>query len=182
MIRLFKPKYPKISILIGCVILAYYIFSLAPVKTFVSTLGFAGYLGVFIAGLLFSFGFTTPFAIGALVVMNPTNPLLYAIIGGLGAMISDLTIFKIVKVSFLNEFKALMKTKTAIRLSYVSPTFNKKVKHYLLYAFAGIIIASPLPDELGVTMLAGLSHIKAFPLAVISFIFNTLGILLMLLI
>jgi hypothetical protein len=181
MIRLFKPRYPKLSILIGCIFAAYFLFSFEPVKMFVSHLGLAGYLGAFIAGLMFSFGFTTPFAIGAFIVMNPSNPAAYAIIGGLGAMIADIAIFKIIQVSFLDEFKTLMRTKTARRLAYISPPFNKRVKQYFMYAFAGIVIASPLPDEIGVTMLAGLSHIRPIPLAIISLIFNSIGIFVMLL-
>ncbi len=182
MIRLFKPRYPKITLLLIAIILAYWIFSIEAVQAFMSGLGATGYLGVFIAGLLFSFGFTTPFAIGAFVVINPTNSILYALIGGLGAMISDIAIFKIIKVSFMDEFLALTRTKAALRMSYMAPTLNKKIKHYMLYAFAGIIIASPLPDELGVTMLAGLSHIKPLPLAFISLVFNTIGIYILLLI
>jgi uncharacterized membrane protein YdjX (TVP38/TMEM64 family) len=49
-----------------------------------------------------------------------------------------------------------------------------------MYAFAGILIASPLPDEAGVIMLAGLTKIKTWALAIISIILNTIGILIML--
>ena len=49
-----------------------------------------------------------------------------------------------------------------------------------MYAFAGILIASPLPDEAGVTMLAGLTKISVKSLALISFILNTLGIIILL--
>jgi len=58
--------------------------------------------------------------------------------------------------------------------------FRKKIKNYILYFFAGIIIASPLPDELGVSMLAGLSEINARVLTMISFAMNSLGIFTML--
>ena len=49
-----------------------------------------------------------------------------------------------------------------------------------MYAFVGILIASPLPDEIGVIMLAGLTKINFKILAIISFILNTLGILIIL--
>jgi uncharacterized membrane protein YdjX (TVP38/TMEM64 family) len=51
-----------------------------------------------------------------------------------------------------------------------------------MYAIAGLIISSPLPDELGVSMLAGLTTINAKKLSIISFIMNSLGILIMLMI
>jgi uncharacterized membrane protein YdjX (TVP38/TMEM64 family) len=59
---------------------------------------------------------------------------------------------------------------------------SARFRHYLVYAFAGLIIASPLPDELGVALLAGFTHIKPWKFAIISYVCNTLGILIMLLI
>ena len=179
--RLFKIRYPKLALMAVCIILAYILFSHPAGEAFLSQVGLEGYLGVFVAGMLFSFGFTTPFAIGAFIVMSPDNILLAAAIGGLGAMVSDLIIFKIVKVSFLDEFKKLMRGKAAQTVYRYSPTLDRRIKNYLMYAFAGIIIASPLPDEIGVSMLAGLSHIRVVPLAIISFLGNSIGILVMLL-
>ena len=60
--------------------------------------------------------------------------------------------------------------------------FNHRIKKYLIYSFAGLVIASPLPDELGITLMAGFSKIKPLKLFLISFTFNTLGIIVMLLI
>ena len=64
---------------------------------------------MFITGLLFSFGFTSPFAVAILLAMKPDNILLFAIIGGIGATISDVLIYKFVKFSFENEFLELKK-------------------------------------------------------------------------
>src|SRR3989344_1139770 len=177
--KLFKFKYPKLAILAVCIIAAYFLFSTNPVKEFMNS-SEENFLGVSVAGFLFSFGFTTPFAIGAFVTMNPSNIFLSAIVGGFFAMLADLTIFGIVRMSFMNEFRKLGRTKTARTLSSFNPTFSKKIKHYLLYAFAGIVIASPLPDELGVSMLAWLGRIKSLSLAIITFVANTIGIFVML--
>ncbi|HVY01523.1 MAG TPA: hypothetical protein VHA12_02050 [Candidatus Nanoarchaeia archaeon] len=180
--RLFKFKYPKIGLLIVCTVIAYLFFSHEIGKQFLSLLGLEGYFGSFIAGILFSFGFTTPFAIGAFAVMSPGNVYLASIIGGLGAMLADLTIFKIIKISFMPELRKLMKNKTFKLITEHKIPFKTKIKNYFMYAFSGIIIASPLPDEIGITMLASISKINAFTLAIISFICNTLGILIILLI
>ena len=80
----------------------------------------------------------------------------------------------------MDEFRRLGKTKTMREIVSIEPDINKKIKHYLLYAFAGIVIASPLPDELGVSMLAWLGRIKSLPLATITFLANTIGIFVML--
>ncbi len=179
--RLFKFKYPKIFILILVIIFAYFLFSNITIISYISGLKKTNYLIDFLFGMLFSFGFTTPFSVGFFITSNPQNILLSGFVGGLGAMISDLFIFKFVKFSFTDEFEKLKKEKISKEIgSILTHTLGKKLKHYLMYAFAGIIIASPLPDEAGVTMLAGLTHIKEKWLAIISFICNTAGIIIML--
>ncbi len=49
-----------------------------------------------------------------------------------------------------------------------------------MYLFAEIMIASPLPDELGVAMIAGLTKIKQTTLGFMSFGLHFLGILVIL--
>jgi uncharacterized membrane protein YdjX (TVP38/TMEM64 family) len=162
-------------------IVSYVIFSDASVRSFVAGLSGLSYLGIFIAGLLFSFGFSTPFAIGFFLVVQPENIFLASVIGGVGAMLADLTIFNIMKFSFMDEFKRLEKTPLIREFHIIlKHRFFSRIKLYVLYVCAGLIIASPLPDEIGVSMLAGLTKIKLHLLALISFIMNTLGILVML--
>ena len=64
--RLIKFRYPKIAGLVFAIILAYIVFSNPIVEGFVTHLNSLSYLGMFIAGLLFSFGFTSPFSAGFL--------------------------------------------------------------------------------------------------------------------
>lgn len=178
--KLFSLKYPKILGLIIAIILAYLIFSNQTVGDFVSNLGTLHYLGVFIAGLLFSFGFTSPFAAGFFITLNPQNILLVGVIGGIGAMISDLLIFKFIRVSFEDELQKLRKEKISRKIEAIrDKVLGNKIKIYLMYVFAGFLIASPLPDEVGIIMLAGLTNIKARILAVIGFILNTIGIIIL---
>lgn len=181
--RLFTFRYPKLFLLVLFSIISYVIFSDASVQSSVAGLNNLSYLGIFIAGLLFSFGFSTPFAVGFFIVAQPENIFFAAIIGGAGAMLSDLTIFKIIKFSFMDEFKRLEKTPLIKEFNIIfKHEFSTRIKLYLLYAVAGLVIASPLPDEIGVSMLAGLTKIKPLMLAIISFIMNAFGILVMLLI
>jgi len=181
--RLFKFRYPKLTLLVAIVILAYIIFSDERTSLIIGSFDELGYLSSFLFGLLFSFGFTTPFSVGYFITAQTQNVFISAIIGGFGALLADLFIFKLIKISFMDEFRRLEKTQPLKEMIYLADKdLSIRVRHYLLYILAGLIISSPLPDELGITMLAGLSHIKAGKLALISFIFNTLGILLMLLI
>src|SRR3989338_4465166 len=173
--------YPKLTALVICIILAYFLFSNPSTQTYVSHLGSYGYLGVFIAGILFAFGFTAPFSVGFFISLNPSNIWIAGIIGGLGALMSDLIIFSTIKVSFEDEFKKLRNSKTFVKITrLIERSIKEKIRIYLMYAFAGILIASPLPDEAGVTMLAGLTKISVKILTIVSFILNTLGILILL--
>ncbi|MEM4230818.1 MAG: hypothetical protein QXF25_03005 [Candidatus Pacearchaeota archaeon] len=181
--KLLKFKYPKLLGLVVAVILAYYIFSQAFVREFFAGLNSWGYLGAFISGLFFSFGFTGPFAAGAFITLEIKNIFLAAVLGGFGAMISDMLIFSFIRFSFMDEFKRLQKTKAIKEMSrMIDYGLGHKIKIYLMYAFAGFLIASPLPDEAGVIILAGLTKIKPSRLAIIGWICNTLGILVLLMI
>ena len=179
--RLFKFKYPKLALLLVCIVATYFIFKNPIIADFILGLGKLRYLGLFIAGMLFAFGFSAPFAVGFFLTLNPSNIWLAGIIAGLGAVLADLLIFNFIKFSFEDEFKRLGKSKATNYFNeFIGKSFGGTIKKYPMYVFAGIIIASPLPDEVGVIMLAGLTKINQLTLAILGFILNTLGILILL--
>lgn len=179
----YRFKYPKITLLIISILFAYFIFKNPVIYGSLSHLEGLSYLGVFIAGMLFSFGFTAPFAVGFFIALNPSNIFIAGILGGLGALISDFLIFKFIKISFEKEFRRLRNTKLMKETDCLfENVVGHKIKIYLMYVFAGFLIASPLPDEAGIIMLAGLTKIKSGILALLSIILNTIGIILILLI
>lgn len=101
--------------------------------------------------------------------------------GGLGALIGDLFIFNLVKFSFQDEFDRIKNTKTMQKLGkLIDRNLSKKIKFYLLFLFAEFLIATPLPDEAGMTILAGFTKIKQSILAISSFILHTIAIYLIL--
>ncbi len=181
--RLFKFKYPKLFLLGVFCVLSYFIFSNSTVNSYVSSLGVLGYFGIFIAGICFAFGFSAPLAVGFFLIANIDNIFLAACIAGVGSLISDLLIFKIIRFSFMDEFERLKKSRAIVETNRIlSSRLLYRIKNYLLFVFAGIVIASPLPDELGVSMLAGLTKIKVRVLAIISFLMNSFGIFILLLV
>lgn len=174
-------KYPKISIFVFLIVVSYFVFSNEVVERFVFSLGSLKYFGILIAGMMFSFGFTSPFAAGFFIVLHPENIFITGIIGGFGALISDMAIFSFARFSFKDEFEKIRKSRQIKKINEISEkTFGKKIKSYLIYTLAGLFIASPLPDEAGVTILSGIKEINALKLGVISFILNTLGIIVLL--
>ncbi len=76
-------QYPRLCFLGISFIAAYALFHFGMLD-WLQSLGRFGYLSVFIAGLLFSFGFTTPFAIATFVEISSfVHPVPAALIGGL---------------------------------------------------------------------------------------------------
>jgi uncharacterized membrane protein YdjX (TVP38/TMEM64 family) len=181
--KLFKFRYPKLVGFGIAIILAYITFSNPLVSSSISHLGELSYFGTFIAGIFYTFGFSSPFSAGFFIDLNPSSIFFSGIIGGLGALIGDIFIFSLIRFSFEDEFKRLRNSKAITRITrLIERSLGHKIRVYLMYAFAGILIASPLPDEAGVTMLAGLTKISAKSLAIVSFLLNTLGIIILMLI
>ncbi len=174
-------KYPKLVGLVICIILAYVVFSAPGVADLVNSLGEWGYVGIFIAGIFYAFGFTAPFSAGFLVTLHPEHVVLCALIGGLGALAGDMLIFQFIRIGFRDEFDELRKS-DVIRFfdRFVNWSVGRSLKIYLLYTLACFALASPLPDEIGIVLLAGLTNIKVGIMGLLGFFLNTLGILLLL--
>lgn len=181
--RFFIFTYPKLTLYIIAIFLAYFLFQIPSVSQSIESFNSIEYLPIFFGGLLFSAGFTTPLATGFFLSIDPAiNLYSAALIGGLGALIADLGIFSFIKLSFMDEFHKLEKT-SFIRniVDATNNNFPKKIRKALIYFTACIIIASPLPDELAVTLLAGFTRIHPYGFATISYLGNAFGIYLMLL-
>lgn len=178
-----KLKYPKITLLLAIIAIVYVIFRNPEISAVFSRFDNLQFFGPFVAGILYSFGFTAPIATGFFLVLNPTNVYITALIGGLGSLLTDTLIYKVIKISFMDEFERLQKTKFIKGIDgFMTRNLHKTVRFAILYVIAMVVIASPLPDELGVMMLAGLTTIKPVPFTIISIMMNTLGILVILLI
>jgi len=172
--RLFAFKYPKLMLLLIAIILAYLVFNHPAVSKVVMNLDKLSYIGFFIAGFFLASGFSAPFAIGFFITAQPGSLLLATLIGGFGTMCGDLLVFRMIKFSFMNEFRELEKTKVIKEIEEIIKKHKHVlIWHYLLYAFAGILLVTPLPDEIGISMLAGLTTVKPRKLAVISFLLHS---------
>ena len=169
-----KIKYPKLLLLILTFIVAYFIFYERNIPLFNDVLFSLGYFGILIAGIFFAYGFTAaPATIFLILLAQNENIFLSALIAGLGALIGDYLIFKLIRHSFRDEIEKLSNEKIIKHINKKSPSFVKK---YFLPVFAGFVIASPLPDEVGVALLASSKIISSRIFFLISFILNTTGI------
>lgn len=139
-----------------------------------------GYLGIFIAGILYVFSFTAPIATAMILIFSINKNILFlGLIAGIGSLIGDLVIFHFIRISFMDEINELSKHRVAI---FASNKISKKYRKYLTYFLGSFFIATPLPDEIGIAILASSKDVQMKHFSVISYILNTGGILLIVLI
>lgn len=133
----------------------------------------------FVMGFLFSLTFTAAIATSVFIVLAETthNPYLIALVGGIGAIAANGILYKFLKDEIIEDIKVL------------EPQYAKKIAHRIMHSklFVGVIpyiaaltLASPLPDEIGIAILAG-SNFKYTKFFLLSFGLHTIGILLIVL-
>lgn len=133
------------------------------------------WFGSFLAGMFFTSILTTVPATVTLGEIAQNNSLwLTALFGGLGAVVGDLIIFRFVRDRVGEHLRELLRHKTSgLRFRAL---FKFKVMRWLTFLAGGLIIASPLPDELGISLL-GFSKTKTVLFLPLSFACNFIGIL-----
>lgn len=133
-------------------------------------------LGSFIAGFFFTSVFTTAPATVVLAQIAQANSIfLVAFLGGAGAVIGDLVIFHFVRDYLAEDLSYLFRTS---RKQWWSAILRVGSARWLMTLLGAVIVASPLPDELGL-ILMGLSRIKTMYFIPLSFALNASGILLL---
>lgn len=143
------------------------------VAAVLKTIGGLGYLGAFIAGAFFVSTYTVaPSAVILYDLAQTHHPLATALIAGLGAMIGDYLIFRLFRDRIFEELHPIF---SEVGGKYVRPLFKTPAFGWLLPFLGAVIIASPIPDEIGVGML-GLSKLKPWQFMFVAFALNAAGI------
>ena len=128
----------------------------------------------FVAVMFFTSLVTTPPAIAVLGgLAQEGNMVLVALLGGLGAVVGDYILFAFVRDRVSADAAYLLRGPKVRRALHV---FKNRHFRRVLPIVGALIIASPLPDELGLTLL-GLSHLRTKTFFFVSFTMNALGIL-----
>ena len=173
-------KYPKLSLYVISVILVYFLFSGLIYEPLHDALIFMGYFGTFLAGLLYPYALTSAAGTGILLILaKEQNVLLAWGIAGIGALISDIIIFLFVKYGFSDEVQKLSKESVVRTVNRWIPA---SVRVYLLATLAGILIASPLPTEIGIMLLASIKNISFKKFVIIIYVLHASAIFVILLI
>lgn len=133
------------------------------------------FLGAFIAGFFFTSLLTiAPSSVMFYNIFHGGAPLVpVALIGGFGAMCGDLLLFKFLKINLTDGLVAFVKAHTS---NHLKRMWRFRWFSWAMMVAGAIIIASPLPDELGVALM-GVGEVKPRVFLPLSFVMNTLGIL-----
>ena len=131
----------------------------------------------FLAGLFFTSGFTTPVALAALAeIVEVSSIWQVAFFGALGAVLGDVLIFRCLRDRLEEDILTLLKHKS--RMKRLRMLFHLKLFRWLSVFLGGLVLASPLPDELGL-MIMGFSKTKTWLFMLVSFVFKFCSILLL---
>lgn len=136
-------------------------------------LGEFGYIGAFVAGILFVSTFTVAVAgIVLFYLAQELNPLGVALVAGGGAMMGDLFIFRYFKDYVFEELRPVFRRLGDHPLLRImgTPYFA-----WMLPVIGALIIASPFPDEIGIGLM-GISRMKNWQFLLLAFVLNSAGI------
>lgn len=140
---------------------------------FMVWVGGYGYLGAMAIGVFLVSTFTVvPASFVLLDLATDFNPMLIAIYGGAGSALGDLLVFRFFKDMVFEELAPIFRK---FRNSYLARIFKARSLKWLLPVFGALVIASPLPDEVGIGLM-GLSKIRLWQFTLLAFILNAIGI------
>lgn len=166
-------KHQNLLHIIAGIVIAILLSQNATFHQFILHLGSFSYLGAFIAGGLFVSILTIGTAAIVLTTLSgEISPILLAVIAGAGAVVGDYVIMHFINDNLENELKGNLNQGQLHKLKHLIHT---KYFNWILPVIGAIIIASPLPDELGVSLM-GLAKMSTVQFIILSYILNSIGI------
>lgn len=155
--------------------IAWYLIKGGYFESWVNTILPHRFLAEILAGAFYTSFLTSPIAIAMFFVLAKSeNPIILSLLAGVGAAALDFLMVKLLRDN-LNKDLTLLTRQFKLNLA---KKFLKLLKlDFLIPLIGALIIASPLPDELGLYLM-GTSKLKNYQIIAITYILNTAGILL----
>lgn len=166
-------KYKNLTFLFLSLLLALHLFRNETFHSYLLHLGNLGYIGAFIGGILFVSTFTVATATLILLVLaEGLNPVEIGLIAGAGAVVGDMLIFRFIKGGLTSEVMSLY---NHVKGRHLTKVVHSKYFSWTFPVIGALLIASPLPDEIGISLM-GISKMKFYNFLLLSFILNSIGI------
>ena len=169
-------KYKNLSLVAASLIFALFISQYEPLHIFLLNLGNLGYIGAFVAGILFVSTFTV--GIGAVILLilaEELSPVELGLIGGLGGVVGDFTIFHFLKDNLSKEVESVY-NRIDSKHHFIK-LLHTKYFSWTLPVIGAVIMASPFPDELGVSLIS-ISKMKTYQFLILAFILDVISVFL----
>lgn len=171
--QMWEHLWGDVALIVVSVIFALYWLKTGTIERLINSAGEFEILSSLISGMFFTSIFTTAPAIVILGKLGQTEPLwVVAVMGAFGAMLGDLLIFRFVKDSLVKDVRTLVSLAHPHRWRGI---FHLKFFRWFIAFLGAMVIASPLPDELGITMM-GLAKTDGKAFILVSFVMNFIGI------
>src|SRR3989344_1762667 len=104
-----KWKYPYLTAVLISILIAIILLQNQAFKDWLLNLGSLEYIGALVAGALFVSSFTVAISTVVIAIMTENiNPMALALIGGVGAVMGDYLVFKLVRSRLSEEVTALI--------------------------------------------------------------------------
>lgn len=162
----------KTALLVFVFLLTIILYITGYLEYFLERLGNFGYLGGFISGFLYTFGVSTPFAVAAFFILaEDMNMWMLVILGSVGGLFSEYIIYLLARREARKTIKICKERK--IKLPKINSKFLRKISPLI----AGIIIATPIPDEFA-AVLFGVEKYRLRDFLLLTFVSKFVGILL----
>ncbi len=193
-------KYRNLMLLLVSLLIAYFMLRTAYLESLISSIGNFGIFGPFFAGMLYPFSLSVAPSMAIFYALSKKySPITIGLIGAVGTVIGDYAIFKFAKEKLAKEIRLLLgqinsKTSYIFENSIFYKLFpfsnlvlskrfrifmikarRSKIWRAAIWVITGLMIASPLPDELGIALL-GMTNQKTRKFIIFSFLCNFVGI------
>ena len=140
----------------------------------ITHLGNFEYTGAFVIGFLVIMTFTVVPSLAVLITLSETmNPFLLSLLAGAGGMCGDYLLMRY----FRSETDELLSDNTLKNHMFLKRVLNSRIFHWVGPLIGSIIVASPFPDEIGITLL-GITKLETKKFLLLVFILDTLGVFL----
>jgi len=160
-------------VLVVSILFSIWLLKTDAVGAFISQAAAFEEISSFISGIFFTSILTTAPAIVALGELGQhIAPWKVALFGGAGAVCGDILIFR-----FLHSPLAsyIIRAAVNLRWRHFGAALEKSVFWWIVPLIGAVVIASPLPDELGLLMM-GLSSMRLWNFIVLAYVMNAAGI------
>lgn len=170
-------RYPGLFFMLVSLALGFLLFAYPLTHELLRKLADFGYLGALLGGALFVWSYSVGIGLAILLTLKEELPLVpLAIAGGIGGMLGDLVIFRFVKSTLKRELLDIAHKlwgKKAVK------NVRKGPLKFFLPVIGVIIVLSPFPDELGISLM-GLSRISTIQFILLTATLDSINVYLML--